>query len=55
MKCTVIIPAGGLGKRYGGDIPKQFTDLKGIPVLIHTLRVFEHTPEIDNIIVPVPL
>jgi 2-C-methyl-D-erythritol 4-phosphate cytidylyltransferase len=54
MKCTVIIPAGGLGKRYGGDIPKQFTDLKGIPVLIHTLRVFEHTPEIDNIIVPVP-
>lgn len=38
MKRTVIITAGGTGKRMGGTLPKQFLLLDGEPVLFHTLR-----------------
>lgn len=53
MKTVVIVPAGGIGKRFGGDLPKQFTDLKGTPIIIHTLRIFQNTPEVDSIVIPV--
>ncbi len=36
----VIIVAGGKGLRMGGDIPKQFLPLCGMPVLMHTIRRF---------------
>ncbi len=36
----VIIVAGGIGKRMGSDLPKQFIKLAGQPVMLHTLRVF---------------
>lgn len=39
---TVIITAGGIGKRMGGNLPKQFLVLGNEPVLMHTLRAF-HT------------
>lgn len=42
MKQFAIIVAGGMGQRFGGQIPKQFLTLKGLPVLMHTLNVF-HT------------
>ena len=42
----VVIVAGGKGLRMGGEKPKQFQDLKGRPVLMHTLeRVREALPE----------
>lgn len=53
MKCSVIIPAGGSGKRFGSELPKQFTELDGIPVIIRTIQVFEQVEEIDAIIVVV--
>ncbi len=53
MKCSVIIPAGGLGKRFGGDTPKQFLELAGKPILIHTISLFENMDEIENIVVSV--
>jgi 2-C-methyl-D-erythritol 4-phosphate cytidylyltransferase len=37
---TVIIVAGGNGKRVGGDTPKQFQLICGMPVLMHTLERF---------------
>lgn len=40
MKKFVIIVAGGSGKRMGSEIPKQFLNLNGEPVLMHTIRVF---------------
>ena len=41
-----IIVAGGKGLRMGGEKPKQFQDLKGRPVLMHTLERFrEALPE----------
>lgn len=35
-----LIMAGGSGLRIGGDIPKQFVELAGIPVLMHTIQIF---------------
>jgi 2-C-methyl-D-erythritol 4-phosphate cytidylyltransferase len=35
-----LIMAGGSGQRIGGDIPKQFIELAGKPVLMHTIQVF---------------
>ncbi len=49
-----IIPAGGGGSRMGLDMPKQYYELLGVPILVHTLRAFEATPGIDGVIVVVP-
>lgn len=37
---SIIITAGGIGKRMGSDLPKQFLELGGKPVLLHTLELF---------------
>jgi 2-C-methyl-D-erythritol 4-phosphate cytidylyltransferase len=37
---SVIISAGGLGKRMGSEIPKQFLCIKGKPVIMHTMEKF---------------
>jgi 2-C-methyl-D-erythritol 4-phosphate cytidylyltransferase len=59
MRVVVIIPAAGLGTRMThapsrGKKPapsKQFTDLGGTPILIHTLRKFAATPEVAEILI----
>ena len=53
MKTSVIIPAAGLGTRIGGDKPKQFVEINGIPVLIKTIKLFDDIDEIKSIIIPV--
>ncbi|MEO5570030.1 MAG: 2-C-methyl-D-erythritol 4-phosphate cytidylyltransferase [Bacteroidia bacterium] len=40
MKRLIIIPAAGIGLRFGNAIPKQFTLLSGKPVLMHTMERF---------------
>ena len=54
MKTVAIIPAGGTGKRMGSPLPKQYLLLAGIPILVHTLRAFQHSPLIDEILLAVP-
>lgn len=51
MVSTVIIPAGGVGKRFGADIPKQYVELGNKPIIIHTLEVFQRSEFIDNIVI----
>lgn len=46
-----IIFAGGSGVRMGAGIPKQFLEIDGKPILIHTLKLFEHHRLIDKIYV----
>ena len=41
MQYDVILPAAGSGKRMGANQNKLFLELAGVPILIHTLRVFE--------------
>jgi 2-C-methyl-D-erythritol 4-phosphate cytidylyltransferase len=51
---VAIVVAAGKGTRLGGDRPKQFLELDGIPVIIHTLRQFERCREIDQVVVVLP-
>lgn len=53
VRTCVIIPAAGSGKRFGEQIPKQFLLLDNIPIIIHTLRVFESHPMISTIVLSV--
>lgn len=52
MKKHVIIVAGGKGLRMGGDIPKQFLPVCGMPVLMRTMEAFHtYEPEIHIVLV----
>lgn len=50
-KNVAIIFAGGSGARMGSGIPKQFIEVNGKPIIIHTLDIFEDHPDIDEIYV----
>jgi 2-C-methyl-D-erythritol 4-phosphate cytidylyltransferase len=49
MQVFAILPAAGLGTRMAGPQPKQFLDLDGVPILIHTLRAFTAVQRIASI------
>ncbi|HRT48502.1 MAG TPA: 2-C-methyl-D-erythritol 4-phosphate cytidylyltransferase, partial [Bacteroidales bacterium] len=52
MDKYALIVAGGSGKRMGIDTPKQFLELAGKPVLMHTIerfRKFSSTIEIITV------
>ncbi len=52
MEKYVIIVAGGKGLRMGGDIPKQFVPINGMPVLMRTIEAFyAYDPQINIILV----
>jgi 2-C-methyl-D-erythritol 4-phosphate cytidylyltransferase len=51
MKISVIIPAGGSGLRFGGEVPKQFLQMGGQPILRRTLGVFDTHPQVHEIAV----
>jgi len=60
MKVVVIIPAAGLGTRMAsapeakgkkGSPSKQFTELGGTPILIHTLRKFAEAAQVSELVV----
>ena len=50
MKNTAIVLAAGQGKRMKSKIQKQFIELKGKPVLYYSLRCFQDSPLIQDII-----
>ncbi len=47
----VVVPAAGCGARLGGDIPKQYLDIAGIPLIQHTLRALTSHASVDGIVV----
>ena len=50
----MIITAGGIGKRMGSDIPKQFISVAGKPILLHTLERFHAYDPKAQFIVTLP-
>jgi len=54
VKKFVVIVAGGSGNRMGTGIPKQFLELCGKPVLMHTLQVFHDFDSECNLILVLP-
>ena len=53
-KHTILIVAGGRGTRMGGPQPKQFLQLAGRPVLMHTLEAFDRWDASARLIVVLP-
>lgn len=51
---VAIVVAAGKGTRLGGARPKQFLELRGVPVIIYTLRQFERCQEINEVITVLP-
>lgn len=49
-----IIAAAGAGTRMGGARAKQFLELAGVPLIIHTLKRFEQSATIGEVIVVLP-
>lgn len=43
MKTIAIIVAGGSGTRFGAQLPKQFLELGGKPILMRTIEAFEQS------------
>ena len=54
MKGSVIITAGGIGKRMGTDLPKQFLEIQGKPILLHCLEKFHSFDSTLEIIITLP-
>ena len=50
-KITAILPAAGLGTRMGAETPKQFLELDGAPILVHSLRKLASCELVTDIIV----
>ncbi|NLK97596.1 2-C-methyl-D-erythritol 4-phosphate cytidylyltransferase [Defluviitalea saccharophila] len=48
---TVIIPAAGKGKRMGTQMNKQYLELGGKPIIVHTIEKFDQSPRIHEIII----
>ena len=48
-----VVPAAGSGRRLGGEIPKQYRDIAGAPLLEHTLRALLESPDVRGIVVAV--
>ena len=52
LKKQVIIVAGGKGKRMHAEIPKQFLNISGKPILFHTMECFyKYSNEIEIILI----
>ncbi|GAB5363711.1 hypothetical protein AAMO2058_000907300 [Amorphochlora amoebiformis] len=48
---SAIILAGGVGKRMGAPIPKQYIELEGQPIATHSFNMFARMPEVGELVV----
>ncbi len=51
---TAIIVAGGSGRRFGSDVPKQFLPLAGKPMLFHAIGAFHRYDADMELVVVLP-
>ncbi|PWT88804.1 MAG: 2-C-methyl-D-erythritol 4-phosphate cytidylyltransferase [Proteobacteria bacterium] len=49
-RIAAILPAAGLGTRMGAETPKQFLELDGTPIVIHSVRRIASCPLVTDII-----
>ncbi len=54
MKRYAVIVAGGSGTRMESDLPKQFIQIDGRPILMHTILKFVHFDPNISIVVVLP-
>lgn len=53
MSAFAIILAGGVGQRFGSDIPKQYIAVKGVPLFVYSVRKFAASEAIGKIVLVV--
>jgi 2-C-methyl-D-erythritol 4-phosphate cytidylyltransferase len=46
-----VVPAAGRGARFGGDVPKQYLEVGGEPLIAHTLHALLAHPVLDGVVV----
>ena len=46
-----IILAGGVGTRFGSNLPKQFVHIESKPLIVHTLEKFSNCNKIDKLFI----
>lgn len=46
----VLLLAGGVGSRMGTEVPKQFLEVSGKPIIMHTLLRLEQASVIDKVV-----
>lgn len=46
-----VVPAAGIGRRFGGDVAKQYIELDGEPLLAHALRALFAHPSVEGAVV----
>ena len=51
MKRIAIIPAGGSGSRFNSPIPKQYVKVLGNEIISYTLKTFQNSSFVDEIII----
>lgn len=51
MKNYLVLLAGGVGRRMGSDIPKQFMIVAGKPIIIYSLENFQRNDQIEKIVI----
>ncbi len=51
MIVDAIVVAAGVGQRFGGDLPKQYAQLAGAPILLHSAERLQAHPGIRRVIV----
>lgn len=51
MKNIAIVLSGGMGERMGTGVPKQYLNVAGKPIVVHTLEQFQHCGMVDGTIV----
>jgi len=54
MEIGAVVTAGGLGKRIGGEIPKQLVELRGKAMWRHSAETFLNNKEIKAVVLTVP-
>lgn len=53
MSIAALIVAAGRGTRAGGDIPKQYQNLAGRPILAHTIDALRAHPRVAHLVLVV--
>ena len=51
MTCFALVPAAGSGSRMGGERPKQYLPLAGVPLIRHSLATLCRVPAIARVFV----
>lgn len=50
-KSVAVILASGVGERFGGDVPKQYVELQGVPIVMHSLLTFDSLHLFDLLVI----